>query len=226
MEDLFVDVGARSATEVLDWGIRPGTPLCPDVQAKHTHNPNRLIGKAFDDRAGCAVCIETALRTRDAVANTSFIGSVQEEAGLRGATVIGNDADSVDLAIVLEGTPADDAPGMRSTTSQGVLGNGVQIRCFDPTHIANSRLVDWVISVAQQHNIPHQLAVRRSGGTNAGKYHLAGHGIPTTVLGVPARYIHSHQSMIDLHDYQATVALTEALIRSLTNEVYQNLLPV
>lgn len=224
IEDLFIDVGADSEARVREWGIRPGSPVCPDVQVRATRDPKRLIGKAFDNRAGCAACIETAQRTQDLPVNTTFIGAVQEEGGLRGATVVST-THPMDLMIVLEGTPADDAPGMLTPASQGVLGKGVQIRCYDPTHLANARLVDWAISVAETNAIPFQLAVRRSGGTNAGRYHLAAHGIPTIVLGVPARYIHSHQSMIDLDDYAATVALTEALIRELDSPTYQSLLP-
>jgi len=224
MEDLFVDVGARNEAEVRDWGIRPGTFVCPDVIVSASRNPKRLMGKAFDNRAGCAACIETALNTVDAQANVTFIGAVQEEGGLRGATVSSANHD-IDLAIVLEGTPADDAPGMFSPTSQGVLGKGVQIRCYDPTHIANAKLVDYVVTLAESLKIPFQIAVRRSGGTNAGRYHLAGNGIPTIVLGVPARYIHSHQSMIDLDDYAATCRLTEALVRTIDSEIYESLLP-
>lgn len=224
MEDLFIDIGADSEATVREWGIRPGSPVCPDVQVQATRHPKRLIGKAFDNRVGCAVCIETAQRTRNLNANLSFIGAVQEEGGLRGATVL-SASHPVDLMIVLEGTPADDAPGMLNPTSQGVLGKGVQIRCYDPTHLANSRLVDWAICIAEQHAIPFQLAVRRSGGTNAGRYHLAAHGIPTLVLGVPARYIHSHQSMIDLDDYAATCKLAETLIRELDAATYEGILP-
>ena len=224
MEDLFVDIGATSENEVRSWGIRPGTPICPDVQVRISQNPKRIMGKAFDNRVGCAVCIETALNTTDAQANVTFIGAVQEEGGLRGATV-SSASRKIDLAIVLEGTPADDAPATLSPLSQGILGKGVQIRCYDPTHLANSKLVDYAVSLAESKSIPFQLAVRRSGGTNAGRYHLAGQGIPTIVLGVPARYIHSHQSMIDLDDYAATCQLTEALIRTIDSEIYESLLP-
>lgn len=224
IEDLFVDVGAGSEQEVRDWGIRPGTPVCPDVKVTPANNPKRLIGKAFDNRVGCGACIETALNTKDATANVTFIGAVQEEGGLRGATV-SSASRKIDLAVVLEGTPADDAPATLSPTSQGVLGKGVQIRCYDPTHLANSKLVDYTISIAESNSIPFQLAVRRSGGTNAGRYHLAGQGIPTVVLGVPSRYIHSHQSMIDLDDYAATCQLTEALVRNIDKQTYESLLP-
>ena len=224
IEDLFVDIGASSDSEVREWGIRPGTSLCPDVTVQSSHNPKRLMGKAFDNRVGCAVCIETAHNTKDSDANVTYIGAVQEEGGLRGATV-SSASSTIDLAIVLEGTPADDAPGMLLPSSQGILGMGVQIRCYDPTHIANSKLVDYAVALAEDNSIPFQMAVRRSGGTNAGRYHLAGKGIPTIVLGVPSRYIHSHQSMIDLDDYAATCKLTEALVRSINPQTYESILP-
>jgi endoglucanase len=57
--------------------------------------------------------------------------------------------------------------------------------------------------------------VRRTGGTDAGAIHLSGPGVPSIVLGVPARYIHSHNSIIDINDYLSMVALTVALVRRL-----------
>lgn len=224
MEEMYIDIGADNEQTVREWGIRPGTPVCPDVQARDSRNPDRILGKAFDNRVGCAVCIETAKSTSKSPANVTFVGAAQEEGGLRGATVSSR-ISNVDVAIILEGTPADDTPGISSTMSQGVLGKGVQIRCYDPTHIANSKLVDWVIYLAECGKIPYQVAVRRTGGTNAGRYHLAGSGIPTVVLGVPARYIHSHQGMIDLNDYQATCALTKLIVEKMDNASFQSILP-
>ena len=224
MEDMYVDIGATNADMVKSWGIRAGSPICPDTQARISKNPDRIMGKAFDNRAGCAVCIETAIATADLPANVTFIGAVQEEGGLRGATVSSR-ITGVDLAIVVEASPADDAPGMLSPTSQGMLGKGAQIRCYDPTHIANSKLVDWVVELAEAENIPHQLAVRHSGGTNAARYHLEGKGIPSVVIGVPARYIHSHLSMIDLNDYAATKLLVQKVIEHMDEVAYESLLP-
>jgi putative aminopeptidase FrvX len=225
MEDMYVDIGATSDSMVRSWGVRAGSPVCPDITARASHNPDRVMGKAFDNRVGCAICIETAVATAASPANVTFIGAVQEEGGLRGATVSSRSS-NIDLAVVIEGAPADDAPGVLTPMSQGLLGKGTQIRCYDPTHIANSKLVDWVVELAESEKIPYQLAVWRSGGTNAGRYHLEGKGIPTVVLGVPSRYIHSHQSMIDLNDYAATRLLVQKIVEKMDAAAYQSLLPV
>ncbi|MBI1925065.1 M42 family peptidase, partial [Candidatus Poribacteria bacterium] len=84
-----------------------------------------------------------------------------------------------DVAIVLEGPPADDTPGVNSDAMQGKLGGGVQIRLYDPTMIANPRLCDLVIETAKAHQISHQIAVRHSGGTDAGAIHQVGNGVPS-----------------------------------------------
>jgi putative aminopeptidase FrvX len=139
---------------------------------------------------------------------------VQEEVGLRGAKTAAVYA-KPDVAIVLEGPPADDAPGMSRSESQGRLGGGVQIRMFDPTAITNPRLAALVIEVARKERIPHQVTVRRGGGTDAGSFHVANEGIPTVVLGVPARYIHSHNAIIDIGDYVCMVNLVQALVQRL-----------
>ena len=142
-------------------------------------------------------------------------GTVQEEVGLRGAQTLSAMA-KPDVAVILEGTPADDTPGFNPDTSQGKMGKGVQIRLHDPSAIMNPRLADLAVEVAEKEKIPYQVAVRTSGGTDAGRVHLAGEGVPCVVLGVPARYIHSHQSMIELGDYEAMVKLATALVKKLT----------
>jgi endoglucanase len=150
-------------------------------------------------------------------------GTVQEEVGLRGAKTAAHFAQP-DVAIVLEGPPADDAPGFSRAESQGRLGGGVQIRMFDPSAIANPRLARLAIDTARDAAIPHQVTVRRSGGTDAGSFHLANHGIPSIVLGVPARYIHSHNAIIDINDHLHMVSLVIALVRRLDQETVDSLL--
>ena len=94
---------------------------------------------------------------------------------------------------------------------------------FDPKAITNPRLADLTISIAERANIPHQVTVRRSGGTDAGAIHLANRGVPTIVLGVPSRYIHSHNAIIDLEDYLAMLKLTIALADALNQETVDSL---
>ena len=107
-----------------------------------------------------------------------------------------------DVALVLEGTPADDTPGA-SPSPQAILGEGPQIRFCDPTALSNRRLVRFVENTAAAAGIPIQVAVRKSGGTDANTIHRFGAGVPTVVIGVPARYIHTHVSIIHWQDYRA-----------------------
>ncbi|MDP7495971.1 MAG: M20/M25/M40 family metallo-hydrolase, partial [Roseibacillus sp.] len=175
------------------------------------------LSKAFDDRVGMAAVVEAGQKLARLKRSNRVLlaGSVQEEIGLRGARTLACHA-KPDVAVILEGTPADDTPGFKPDESQAVVGAGVQIRMHDPSAIMNPRLTELALETAEKEKIPHQLAVRRGGGTDAGEVHLSGGGVPSVVLGVPARYIHSHNSIIDLADYRAMVDLSVALIRRLT----------
>ena len=216
MEALFVDVGAESAEQVKnEFGIHLGDPVVPDAA---------FMGKAFDNRAGLSVMIE-AFKTlcREGHPNTLIAAAtVQEEVGTRGAKTAGV-AMRPDCVIVLEGPPADDTPGFTVADSQGALGGGVQIRLFDPTAITNPRLAALAEKTAADAGIPFQLTVRRSGGTDAAALHLSGRGVPTIVLGIPTRYIHAHNGVLDLRDYRAAVELTVALVRALDREAVEAL---
>ncbi len=212
---LVVDVGASSAAEVQKLGIRPGCPVVPDVQMQKLAVEHRVMGKAFDNRAG--VCCMAEVMRRLAAENTALpctvaaIGTVQEEVGTRGARALGYEAD---LYIILEGPPADDSFGQPALCRQGVLGEGVQIRLYDPTHITQPELADKVLAVAEEEEIPHQVTVRRSGGTDAASCYTNWGGSPAIVLGVPTRYIHSHNGILDTRDLQACIDLCLALLNS------------
>lgn len=182
------------------------------------------MAKAFDNRVGMAGTIQAGKALAAGARPNKIIlaGTVQEEIGLRGARTAAFHS-RPDVAIVLEGPPADDAPGFSRAESQGRLGGGVQIRLFDPSAIMNPRLTELAIRTAKEEGIPHQVTVRRGGGTDAGSFHLALEGIPCVVLGVPARYIHSHNSIIDVNDYLHLVSLTTALARRLDETTVKGL---
>jgi putative aminopeptidase FrvX len=99
-----------------------------------------------------------------------------------------------------------------------VLGGGPQVRLFDPTAISNRRLVRFVESVAADCGVPIQRAVRRSGGTDAGAIHRSREGVPTVVLAVPGRYIHSHVTLIHWKDYVGARTLALELVVRLDAE--------
>lgn len=217
IDQMFIDVGATSRHEVeQDFGISLGDPIAPASLFTAMQREDWYMAKAFDNRVGMAGTIQAGIQLAAGARPNKIIlaGTVQEEVGLRGAKTAAVHA-RPDVAIVLEGPPADDTPGFSRADSQGRLGGGVQIRLFDPSAIMNPRLAELAIRTARDEGIPHQVTVRRSGGTDAGSFHQSGEGVPSVVLGVPARYIHSHNSIIDLNDYLHLVALTTALVRRL-----------
>ncbi|MFU8894156.1 MAG: M42 family metallopeptidase [Luteolibacter sp.] len=218
VEHMFIDVGAGSRIEVeRDLGISLGDPIAPWVPFVGMGIEGRFMAKAFDNRVGMAAAIQAGqilAEDGDAPNHLILCGTVQEEVGTRGARTAANHA-KPDVAIILEGPPADDIPGFPRIENQGRLGGGVQIRMFDPSAIGNPRLAHLAIDTAREAGIPHQVAVRRSGGTDAAAFHLASEGIPSVVLGTPARYIHSHNAIIDVQDQLALVALTIELAKKL-----------
>lgn len=219
-KDMFMDVAARDAADARDrLGITPGCPIAPSTEFRPLATEGHVSGKAFDNRAGCAVMIQAmrALAGKDGAPplphpNTVIaVGSVQEEVGLRGATTSVSVA-RPDLAVVLEGTPADDTPGLDGDIAQGRLGSGVQLRVADASMICHPGLRRALEALAAEEGIPFQLAVRYSGGTDGGAIHKHGAGVPTAVLGVPVRYIHSHVGVLFLDDYLAALRLLTAFL--------------
>lgn len=217
VDKILVDIGARSRASVLKLGLRPGDPVVPEGNFTALAEPGLYAAKAFDNRVGMAVLTLAthALDETDALpCQLLSVATVQEEVGCRGAVVAARLA-KPDVVIVLEGPPADDVPGTYNSEAQGALGHGVQVRAYDPTAIMNPRLVDLTLAVAQEKGIACQLAVRRTGGTDARAFQAYELGVPVIVLGVPARYIHTHNSVIDLADVEAAVALAIALVKRL-----------
>lgn len=212
LDELFVDIGASSAREVRDtFNIDIGSLVIPVSQFTHITQTNRLISKAFDDRIGIAALIELGKRLSitDHDATVVLAATVQEEVGERGAYVLANRVEA-DMAIVIEGAPADDVPG-GPNHPQTCVGNGAHVRIFDPTHIGHPALLSHIKEIAHSSSIPIQLAVRKGGGTDAVALALAAKGIPTVVTGVPVRYAHSHNCLISVDDYVSLIDLLTAV---------------
>lgn len=225
IDKMFIDVGADSRRAAMDeFGISLADPISPCSSFTPMAREDYFMAKAFDNRVGMAGVIQAGqILAQSTLPNRLVLcGTVQEEVGLRGAKTAATYSNP-DVAIILEGPPADDTPGLSRGDCQGRLGGGVQIRMFDPTAIANPRLAALAIEVAKAEGIPHQVTVRRSGGTDAGSFHLANHGVPSIVLGVPARYIHSHNAVIDLNDHLHMITLIIALARRLDRDTVDGL---
>jgi endoglucanase len=217
LESMSIDVGAESRAQVTDeFGIQLGDAIVPATAFQAMAHPDRFLGKAFDNRVGMAMLTQTMQRLAGETLPNRLLGvaTVQEEVGCRGARTASALA-KPDVAIVLEGPPADDTPGMSRDDAQGALGAGVQIRVMDPRALSSSRLVKFVLDQAKAAGIKHQVTVRRGGGTDASAIHLHDLGVPSIVLGVPVRYIHSHHSILQITDYQEGLKLVEQVVRAL-----------
>lgn len=217
LDQMYIDVGAESREEAMEtFGIQLGDPIVPSTSFQKLAHSDRFMAKAFDNRVGMALLTQAMKRlsTHDLTNQCVGVATVQEELGCRGARTAAELA-RPDVAIVLEGPPADDAPGMNRDASQGTLGGGAQIRVMDPRALSSRPLVDFVIAQAEKADIAHQVTVRRGGGTDASSFQAHGLGVPSVVIGVPTRYIHSHHSIMDIRDYLEALKLVEAVVQGL-----------
>jgi endoglucanase len=211
VKDLYVDVGASSRSEAEAMGIRVGSYIT--FPPNFSVNGNRVLSKALDDRAGCAAEVAIArevLRSSEDV-DLYAVFTVQEELGLRGASVIVEQVEP-DLAVVLECTVAADVPGVQPQDYVTRLGSGAAVRAMDSSMLTNPNLVRWLVDLAESQGIPYQVQVMTGGGTDAGRIHLQRRGVPTVVLATPCRYLHSPNLMMDLRDLEAVVGLGKAAV--------------
>ena len=220
ISQMTIDVGACSLKELKeDFDLSIAAPVVPDVVCEYNEKSGLFLGKAFDCRIGVAALIETVNQLEQETLDVDVVGSFtsQEEVGIRGARVAAQSLHG-DVAIVFEGAPADDTFYGEDQIQSGIK-RGPMIRHFDVTMISNPRLMKHVVNVAKTFDIPLQEAVRTGGGTNGSVIHLAKNGIPTVVISMPVRYVHSHHGYVAYEDYQQSVQLAKAIIKSLNADV-------
>lgn len=223
-KDMYIDIGVASLKDVEKLGIAPGTFVTPDVKFQLMADENYLLGKAWDDRIGCAVLadvIENLANTNHP--NTVYAAAtVQEEVGLRGAVTSANKINP-DIAIIIDTCVAGGVPGVTKEQASAEIGKGVAVTIYDASMIPNTNLRDLVLQIAKDCNIEYQLSFSEGGGTDAGRIHLQNIGVPSIVLSIPTRYIHSHQGVIHKKDYETAVSLILAVIGKLDNICYNTI---
>lgn len=210
-EQLAIDIGASSEDEAKEW-VKLGDYATPDTRFEVLSEDGlrTVKGKAFDDRAGCAVAATLADGSYAVDLYLSF--SAQEEVGMRGARVAAYRI-APDLAFALEGTVCDDPPKQKDTSPTTELGKGPAITIMDHSFIADKRLVRLLTDAAEADGIPYQFKQPGVGGTDAGAIHLSRTGVPSATVAVPCRYIHNPVSILSLNDFDNTVALMKAALR-------------
>jgi putative aminopeptidase FrvX len=126
-----------------------------------------------------------------------------------------------DLFFALDASPANDMSGSKSEFGQ--LGKGALLRIFDRSMVTHRGMREFILDTAESNEIPYQYFVSQ-GGTDAGQVHIANEGIPSGVIGICSRYIHTHASMIHIDDYAAARELIGKLVRSCDKTTFETLI--
>ena len=214
IEDMYIDIGATSRDEAEALGVRRGIPIT--YATTHVKLANDLLAApSIDDRTGCTAIIHIAktFAKRRTRATIYYIGSVEEEIGLRGAETCLYDID-VDMAIAVDTFPAGYQPdvNMRDLFYEVGKGPGIHVgELGERVRIQSQQVHKWLRKTAEDHNIPHQVGIM-SGGTDAMEMMQTRGGIPSATIGIPRRYSHSPVEVFSTIDLKNLIKiLTEAI---------------
>lgn len=217
IKDMYIDIGMFSKEEVEREGIKMGTTgtlSCPFLDF-----PNNMVrGKAFDDRTGCNVLIQIMRLLKEKPVNDTilFNFAVQEEIGGRGA-ITGAFTLKPTIAIAIENTTAADVPDIKDHVIPAFIGKGPAITIADISVICSPKVNERLIKNAELAKVPYQMKKPLYGGTDAGKIHISREGVPSSVVSVPCRYIHSPTSLLKLEDILHTIELLDVFTRNSAN---------
>ncbi|KRG16060.1 M42 family metallopeptidase [Lederbergia galactosidilytica] len=212
VKNMLIDVGADDRKDAEQMGIKPGQMIVPVCPFTPMANPKKIMAKAWDNRYGCGLAIELLKELQGVdLPNRLYSGAtVQEEVGLRGAATAANMIQP-DLFFALDASPANDASGDKNQFGQ--LGKGALLRIFDRSMVTHKGMREFVLDTAESNKIAYQYFVSQ-GGTDAGRVHTANEGIPSAVIGICSRYIHTSSSIIHVDDYAAAKELLVKLIKA------------
>ena len=209
LRDMFIDVGLPA--ETVAERIRVGDTVT--LRQDFIEFGELVSCKALDDRVGVYVGIEALKRAKRPACDLYFVGTTQEEVGLRGARVAGF-AIHPQIGIALDVTIAADTPDVPPKDRVTQLGKGVAIKVRDSASISHPALVRAMRSLAEENGIPHQMEILPRGGTDAGGLQMAREGAAVVTLSIPARYVHSVVESVHPDDVEATIKLLVAFIEN------------
>lgn len=216
IQELWVDVGAADGDGVKALGIRVGDPMVLDAPLVHLAG-DRIASRAIDNRIGAYVVLE-ALRLLAAdppAAAATAVATVQEEIGYSGGGArAGAFALEPDVALVVDVTFSTDVPDIsKKEVGDHRIGGGPVLSRGSAVHPG---VFERLVSVAEAEGIPHSLQAQpKATRTDADGIHLVRTGVPTGLVSVPNRYMHSPNEIVSVEDLRATARLLAAFIRTL-----------
>lgn len=211
---LSLDFGFASKQEAEEAGVKIGDMIVVQGEFKELNGGKRLLSKAFDNRYGVFMALEAAEYFKDKeLPYDLYIGAtVQEEVGLRGAKTMSNVVEP-DFAIVLDCSPARDV--FINEQGGGALGEGILLRYFDRSMIANPYLLRFQEQTAKEVKVATQYYMS-PGGTDAGEIHLHDIGVPTLTHCVCARGLHTNSTVLDASDVRGARKVLLKMLEKLT----------
>jgi len=216
INDLLLDAGFLNKQEALDHGIKPGNMVLFDNRLFKTANGKRYVSKAIDNRFGCGLALEVIAKYNNIDLDVNLVvgASVQEEVGLRGA-IVATKKFKPDVFIALDSSPIND---LQDSNVAG-LGKGFLLRLYDPRNVMHQGLINYFVKTAKKNKISYQ-DFDSKGGTDAAAAQVQNEGVLATTIGLPARYIHSISSMLDINDLKAARKMIYAVVESINeNEI-------
>lgn len=212
IKNMLIDIGADDKEDAQKIGIRPGQQIIPVSPFTPMANGKKILAKAWDNRYGCGLAIELLKELHgEKLPNNLYSGAnVMEEVGLRGAAAAATMINP-DLFFALDASPANDASGDKNEFGQ--LGKGTLLRIFDGSMVTHRGMREFILDMAETHSIPYQYFIS-PGGTDAGRVHMSNEGVPSAVIGICSRYIHTSGSIIHTDDYAAAKELLVKLVKA------------
>ncbi len=223
LDKMYIDVGCEKSFNVKRrLGIRKGDFITPDSSFTIMNNKKMYLAKAFDNRVSCAlVCDLFRTLPQKNHPNTLIgVGTVQEEVGLRGAQTSAYGVNP-DVAIIVDIGIAQDTPGF--TDKEEKLSAGPLILVFDAGMIPNNRMLKLVLDTADKAKIPYTLSSMMRGATDGARISLSRTGVPSVTIGLPVRYIHSHNGIISRTDYNNSLKLLKLVVQKLDKRFLKSL---
>ena len=224
LSSLRIDIGTSSKDET-GGKVKAGDRIAFDSQFMEMSD-KILRGKSFDDRVGCSLLIDV-LQGGPYPVDVLAAFTVQEEIGLRGARVAAQSL-KPDIAFALEGTTANDIPNPAADPDEDAdvnpttrLGDGPALTVMDRSIIVDPRILGFLRQTADANGIPYQLKTMLGGGTDAGSIHTTWGGVPSGVISVPCRYIHSPTAFLNRDDYDNTLKLVQAVLKDIKPKVLE-----
>jgi endoglucanase len=199
LEKFYIDVGARGPA---DCPVKVGDTAC--FKRTCEFQGSRIVAKALDDRVGCAVLLQVMKETASSPHDVSFVFTVQEEVGLRGATTAGFGVEP-EIALAVDVTLTGDTP--ECAPMAVALGAGPAIKIKDGGMLAHAGVKDWLIRTAEAGSLPYQREVLVAGTTDAAAIQVTRAGVPAGCVSIPTRYVHMPSEMVDITDVEGAVSL-------------------